>query len=71
MAEISGYKVLAFERKPGVWRISITSAVGDGLAGVQTRQSVRIFSEVDYASENKARAEALSIIRGLPINPLG
>ncbi|CAN5193493.1 hypothetical protein BH10PSE11_BH10PSE11_08380 [soil metagenome] len=69
MAKNPGYEIIAFERKPDLWRISITALVEHGPAAAQTRQSIRFFSEVDYPSEIVAREAAACIIRDLPVLP--
>jgi hypothetical protein len=63
LAEISDFSIVAYERKPGLWRAAYTQKVRSGSKGSDNVRST--VTPNDYPSELEAELAAQKLIRKL------
>jgi hypothetical protein len=64
MADISGFSIVTYERRPGHWRAAITPIRRSGTF-IQGKTISSVVTPDDYASEPDAKFAAEKIIRKL------
>jgi hypothetical protein len=67
MVEISGYKVVTFQRKPGRWRASISPLVDLRASEAGTKEILSFLTAEDCATEADAEKSARYAINKLAI----
>jgi hypothetical protein len=65
MKNVLGYEVVTFQRKPGLWRASITPGVNLRATDANTRHMLSFMTPDDCSSEVDAEKSAGVAIRNL------
>lgn len=65
MLKMQGYEIVTFQRKPGLWRASITPTADNRETGIGTRQIRSFLTDEDCTSEAEAEKSAASAIRNI------
>ncbi len=65
MVKIQGYEIVTFQRKPGLWRASITPLDEKRETGIGTRQIRSFLTDDDCSSEAEAEKSAANAIRNI------
>ncbi len=65
MLKVHGFEIVTFQRKPGLWRASITPLDEKRETGIGTRKIRSFLTDEDCTSEAAAEKSAASAIRNM------